>query len=157
MDKRIDPLHELLVCLAFAILAGAVLVEASSIRPGFFEPLGSGPVPRATAWGIIALAALAAASAAMRLIRGERGAQDGDERWLDALAVFGLTGLYLAALTWRVTTFSVMTTIYLVLTIGLLVGFRRARLPWVAAVAAVVGFGGQYVFTRVFVIDLPGL
>ena len=40
--------------------------------------------------------------------------------------------------------------------IGLLVRFQRRHLPWVALVGVSMGYGCQYVFTRVFVVDLPG-
>ncbi len=43
------------------------------------------------------------------------------------------------------------------LTIGALVRFERRLLPLIVVIALVTGFGCQYVFTRIFVVDLPGL
>ncbi|MEO1089753.1 MAG: tripartite tricarboxylate transporter TctB family protein [Pseudomonadota bacterium] len=157
MTRDVDPKLEIAVCLAIVVMCGFVLAEAAGIPPGYFEPLGSGPVPRATAWCIITLCALTIARAVPRLSH-RRTTDDGvPERWLDAGAMFALTVLYVAALHLRLTTFAVMTSAYLALTIGLLVRLERRLLPWVVGVALAIGFGSQYVFTRIFVVDLPGL
>ncbi len=158
MEGKLDPRLELLVCLLIVGACAAVLIEAAHIRPGFFEPLGSGPVPRATAWSIIVLALITAFRALRRWRLGGAGtAADVPERWFDMVTVSVLTIAYVAVLHLRVTSFALMTTAYLALVIGLLVRFRRPSLPWVLVVAAAVGFGAQYVFTRIFLVDLPGL
>jgi hypothetical protein len=157
VSEQVDPRLELAVCLGIIALCAAVLVEAASIRPGFFEPLGSGPVPRTTAWSIIVLAAVTAGRAVLRWRAGAVPVVELRERWLDMAAVFALTLGYVAVLHLRLTTFDLMTTAYLGLAIGILVRFERRKLPWVVLVAAAVGFGSQYVFTRIFVVDLPGL
>lgn len=157
MSERTDPRVEITVSLALVVICGLVLVEARSIPPGFFEPLGSAPVPRFVAWAIIGLCLVVIARAAWRLRAGFAQPAEPPSRWLDLLAIAVLTGAYVLVLQWRLTTFGVMTTAYLVLAIGLLVRFDRRRLPWVALVAAITGFGSQYVFTRIFVVDLPGL
>ena len=46
--------------------------------------------------------------------------------------------------------------LFLFVTIALLLRFRRRSLPVIAAVSAIVGFGCQIVFTKVFIVDLPG-
>jgi hypothetical protein len=40
-------------------------------------------------------------------------------------------------------------------TIAFLARFERRLLPVAAVVALIMGFGCEYVFTRVFVVDLP--
>jgi cytochrome b561 len=159
MSDGVDPRAELGVCAVIVVACAAVLIEAAQIRPGVFEPLGSGPVPRATAWAIIVLCLVVMARAVLRLrITGpEPAAAAIRPRWLDAAAVLALTLGYVAVLHLRLTTFALMTTAYLLASIGLLVRLERRLLPWVALVAALVGFGSQYVFTRIFVVDLPGL
>ena len=42
-------------------------------------------------------------------------------------------------------------------TIFVLARFNVAKLPVILVLAAITGFGCQYLFTRVFVVDLPGL
>ena len=81
----------------------------------------------------------------------------GAARWRDAAIVAVLTVVYVAALHFRVTTFAIITTVFLIATIFVLVRFDIAKLPVILLVAAVTGFGCQYLFTRVFVVDLPGL
>ena len=71
--------------------------------------------------------------------------------------VFGLTVLYVLAMQLRLVTFAIMTAIFLFLTIGWLIRFKWKRLPVLALVAVITGFGCQYVFTRIFIVDLPGL
>ena len=68
-----------------------------------------------------------------------------------------LTVLYVTALQFRLTTFAIVTTVFLTATIFVLSRFDLAKLPVILVVAAVTGFGCQYLFTRVFVVDLPGL
>jgi len=71
--------------------------------------------------------------------------------------VAGLTVFYVTALQFRLTTFAIVTTVFLTATIFVLCRFDLAKLPVILVVAAVTGFGCQYLFTRVFVVDLPGL
>ena len=77
-------------------------------------------------------------------------------RWADALMVAALTIVFALALHFRLGRFDVISTIYLIVTIGLLVRYRRRSLPAVVLVSAITGFGCQFVFTRIFVVDLPG-
>ena len=141
-------------------ICAAVLWECRSIPPGVFEPLGSAPVPEGAATLVILLALIVIGCAilALRRTRGiETTAAEVAPRWLDAATVFGLTVVYVAAMQSRLTTFAIMTTIYLFLTIGLLVRFERRALLPILVTALVIGFGCQYLFTRVFIVDLPGL
>ncbi|MGF1475013.1 MAG: tripartite tricarboxylate transporter TctB family protein, partial [Geminicoccaceae bacterium] len=78
-------------------------------------------------------------------------------RWLDAMGVTVLTLVYVAAMHGRLFGFAILTTVFLILTIGLLTRFQVRTLPWVVGIAAATGFGCQYLFTRVFIVDLPGL
>lgn len=157
MEEGPSPRVELGVAAALAALALAVLVEARRIPPGVYEPLGSGPVPRATAGLILLLAMGVALAAALRLRRRPWPLRPPVPRALDALLVSLATVLYVAAMQARLVDFAVMTTLYLVATIGWLVRFARRELPWVVLVALATGYGCQYLFTRVFIVDLPGL
>jgi hypothetical protein len=161
MSDGADPRIDLGVTAFVVAVAAAVLWETRSIPPGVFEPLGSAPVPQATASLLILLCLVVIARAALRL--GGRSAplsevaDDARPRRFDALAVLLLTLFYVGALHLRLTTFAIMTTVYLILAVGLLLRFRLAAMPVVLLVAAATGFGCQYVFTRIFIVDLPGL
>lgn len=154
MQDRVDPRVEIGVALMVIVIAAIALFETRDIPPGSFEPLGSAPVPQVTAGLIILLAVGLIVRACLDRRPVARQQRDG---LFDAGAVLVLTLLYVAAMHYRLTTFAVMTTIYLVLLIGTLIRFRPRQMPLVLGLAAVVGFGCQYIFTRVFVVDLPGL
>jgi hypothetical protein len=154
VQDRIDPRIEIGVAIMVIVMAAIALFETRDIPPGSFEPLGSAPVPQATA-GLIILLCL---GLIVRACLDRRPVAAGPKSGLiDAAAVVVLTLLYVTAMHYRLTTFAVMTAIYLVVTIGFLVRFERRLLPIIIGLAIVVGFGCQYIFTRVFVVDLPGL
>jgi len=159
MELNSSPRWELGVAAFFIIACTLILWETRTIPPGTFEPLGSAPVPQATAVLIIALS-LAVGLKALRRLRVQPkrpAAADDGNRPLDAIAVGALTVLYVALLDARVFDFAPLTALYLFFTIGLLIRLEPRGLAVAAAVAATVGWGAQYVFTRVFVVDLPGL
>lgn len=157
MSRTVDPRLEIGVCLGIVVTCGFVLIEAAGIPPGFFEPLGSAPVPTFTCWAIIALCTLIIVQAMPKLFRPLDDASPVRDHWLDMALVFLVTVAYVAALHLRMTTFAIMTTVYLLATIGVLTRFRRRLWLSIAAVALITGFGTQYVFTRIFIVDLPGL
>ncbi|WP_108662830.1 tripartite tricarboxylate transporter TctB family protein [Acuticoccus kandeliae] len=146
------------VSLFFVLVCLAVLWETRDIPPGTFEPLGSAPVPQATAL-IVMLLSLFIAFMAWRsgadMAIGETSAER--PHTLDAFATGLLTILYVALLDARVVNFAPLTAIYLFVTIGFLVRFRPRPLIVAALISAVMGWGSALVFTRLFVVDLPGL
>jgi len=113
-------------------------------------------VPRVTAWAIIGLCALIVARAVPRLRAPWDDAPAFRDHWFDMAVVLVALVAYVAALHLRLTAFAVMTSVYVLVTVGLLVRLKRRLLPWVVVVALVTGFGSQYVFTRIFIVDLPG-
>jgi hypothetical protein len=125
-----------------------------------FEPLGSAPIPQATAGLIILLALVVMGRALAALRQGARGRPPEEGlvlRPLDAAAVIGLSVLYVLAMALRLVDFAVLTALFLMVTIGALTRFERRLLPLIVVLALATGFGCQYVFTRIFVVDLPGL
>lgn len=159
MPDGSSPRTDIGLALFLIVVCGAVLWEARSIPPGVFEPLGSAPIPQATA-GLILLLALVVMGRALHALRQEaraRPAEDLALRPLDAAAVIAFTALYVLAMALRLFDFAILTTLFLVVTIGALTRFERRLLPLIVVLALVTGFGCQYVFTRIFVVDLPGL
>jgi len=158
MRETADPRIDIGVALLLIAICGVVLWETRDIPPGTFEPLGSAPVPQATALLIIALCLLVLLRAVKRLRQAQAAPLDDNKpHRLDAVVVAVLTVLYVLAMQLRLVTFAVMSTVFLSLTIGWLIRFELRRLPLVVLVAAATGFGCQYLFTRVFIVDLPGL
>ena len=154
MNERLDPRLEIGVALLMIVISATALFGTMDIPPGKFEPLGSAPVPQAVA-GLIIILAL---GLIVRACIDQRPlAASSADRYLDATAVVVLTLLFVVAMHYRLATFAILTSIYLIITVGFLTRFRRRSLPAVIAVGLITGFGCQYVFTRVFVVDLPGL
>ncbi len=142
----------LVVILACAVL----IVESLGLPPGSFEPLGSAPVPQATGGLIILLCVIVIIGAVRK--RGEPPAAENNEvqdEPVSALLLVALTLLYVLLLHLRVTGFGTLTAGYLFLVIAALERFRPRALIGAAIVGGVVGFGVQYLFTQVFVVDLP--
>ncbi|MGI9507348.1 MAG: tripartite tricarboxylate transporter TctB family protein [Geminicoccaceae bacterium] len=157
MNDGVDRRFDIGVALVLIVIAAVAIWQAADLPSGTFEPLGSARVPQITAGMIILLALLVIIRAMLR----EDGVRDveppGAARWGDAAVVAGLTVLYVTALQFRITTFAIITTIFLTATIFVLARFNVAKLPVILVLAAITGFGCQYLFTRVFVVDLPGL
>jgi hypothetical protein len=154
LNERIDPRLEIGVALMLILIASLALFGTKDIPAGRFEPLGSAPVPRAVAGLILVLSVWIIVRA---LIDQRPIAAMAASRYLDAAVVVALTLLFVTAMHYRLASFAILTTLYLVATIGFLVRFRRRQMPWVVGIAAATGIGFQYVFTRIFVVDLPGL
>jgi hypothetical protein len=160
MHDGSSPRTDFALGLCLIVVCGAVLGEARRIPAGVFEPLGSAPLPQATAGLIILLALVVMGRALAALRQGARGRPPEEGlvlRPLDAAAVVGLSVLYVLAMALRVVDFALLTAAFLMVTIGVLTRFERRLLPLIVVLALVTGFGCQYVFTRIFVVDLPGL
>lgn len=159
MPDGSSPRTDIALALFLITVCAAVLWETRTIPPGVFEPLGSAPVPQATAGLILILALVVMGRALLAVWRGSavRHPPDLELRPFDAALVVGLTALYVLAMAFRVFEFAILTAGFLFIAIGVLVRFERRLLPVILLVAVVMGWGCQYVFTRVFVVDLPGL
>lgn len=144
---------EIVIGLVIIAACIAVIVESLNLPPGSFEPLGSGPVPRVTASLIIVLS-IWVIVAAFRRENGAETEEGREEKPLTAVFV-ALTFLYVLLLHTRLVDFGVLTAAFLFLAGWLMSRFdRRAVLPSLV-IAAVIGFGTTYLFTEVFVVDLP--
>ena len=157
MPDGSTPRTDIGVALLVIVICCAVLWQAARLPPGSFEPLGSAPVPQATAGAIILLCLWVIGRAAVALFRGEvaTSADETVPRPLDAAVIFALTVVYVVVMAFRLAGFALITSLFLFVAIGFLVRFERRLLPWAAVVGLAMGYGCQYVFTRIFVVDLP--
>lgn len=157
MNGQVDRRVDVGVALVLIVIAAVTIWQAADLPPGTFEPLGSARVPQMTA-GLIILLSL---WVILRAVLRDDGISDvepkGAVRWRDAAIVAVMTVVYVTALHFRITTFAIITTVFLTATILVLERFDIAKLPAIFLVAIITGFGCQYLFTRVFVVDLPGL
>ena len=156
MDRR----HIYEIGTASLILAVCVIlwVQASRLPPGTFEPLGSGPVPQWTAAIVIVCCLIVIGSAARRLLTSgapEAPPEDPVGTRRTALLLCVLTVVYVGLLDFGAASFGVITFGFLTLLIWGLEGFRRRVLGPALVTAAIAAFGAEYLFTNVFVVDLP--
>lgn len=152
------PRADIALSLVLIVVCSAILWATREIPPGTFEPLGSAPVPQATA-GLIILLSLAVMGRALWALARGTLAEPADPgfapRPLDAAITFALTVGYVFVLQLKVVPFAYLTSVFLFVTIGFLIRFDRRLLTIAAGVALIMGFGCEYVFTRIFVVDLP--
>lgn len=144
--------------LVFIALCGAVLWQMHGVPPGLFEPLGPAPVPRAMAVLILLLAVIVLVRALHQLRAPAVAPAEPPAYRPRPLVAAGLgvvSVLYVVAMATGLVGFAVATTLFTVLAIGLLAGFQPRWLAAGLGIGLVTGFGLQYVFTAIFVIDLP--
>ena len=157
MDRR--PLTEIGVAALIAAICAVMLFQALALPPGRFEPLGSGPVPTWTAI-IIIVCCLVVIGRAVATLRDRRKAEVMPSELagmnpIGGVMMLGLTLLYVAALQFKLAGFGIITFVYLVLLILGMEGFSRRRILPAVILSALAAFGAQYVFTEIFVVDLP--
>ncbi|MFN4170167.1 MAG: tripartite tricarboxylate transporter TctB family protein [Pseudorhodobacter sp.] len=146
-----------------ALIAGVcvvVWIAASKLPPGTFEPLGSGPVPKYTSAIIFVTCLLVIVRAARRLaaLPDRAGALRSEligGKPLMAVFLFALSIGYVAILQSRSVPFAPLSAVYLLLLIWGMEGFAPRKFLPALATAVIAAFGAGYVFTRIFIVDLP--
>lgn len=147
-------------CVLSLALAALVLWDVADLPPPMFGPIGSGDLPAAVAWILIALA-LAVLGAS--LVRRRNAAASGPDPAAPArrpavgrmLLVLALTTLYALAITSGAIDFGLLSTGYLALSIACLARPRGLSLVLALALSAAIGLGSDALFTNVLFIDLP--
>ncbi|WP_226779971.1 tripartite tricarboxylate transporter TctB family protein [Oceaniglobus trochenteri] len=157
MDRR--PFTEIGVSALIALICAVFFVQAWKLPPGKFEPLGSGPVPLWTA-GIVIVCCLAVIIGALRSLRGKDMGQAMQAEFsgghpMGGVLVLGLTTAYVLVLHLKLAGFGIVTFAYLALLMLGMEGFARKRIIPALILSAVAAFGAQYIFTEIFVVDLP--
>ena len=139
----------ILICLFF-------LWESWDLPPGSFEPLGSGPVPQATAFIVILCAGLVILNALRKPFQLSENEGTKEQPSIRAGLIISLaTVIYSLVLHFRLMPFAWMTTLFLVITIWGLEKFEKKRFFPALITAIVISFASEYLFTEVFFVDLP--
>lgn len=158
MDRR--SFTEIGVAALVILICAVFWLQAKSLPPGTFEPLGSGPVPMYTA-GIVILCCLIVIGRALATIfqapsLGEALRKEFPTRpRVGGILMLGSSAVYVGLLHLQVASFGLITFVFLALLIWAMEFFRLSKAPMALAVAAVSAFGAEYLFTNVFVVDLP--
>ena len=139
----------ILICLIF-------LWESWDLPPGSFEPLGSGPVPQATAFIVIFCAGLVILNALKKSVQLSENEETQEKPSIRAgLIISSATVVYSFVLHLRLMPFAWMTTLFLIITIWGLEKFDRKKFLPALITAIIIGFASEYLFTEVFIVDLP--
>jgi len=160
-DKTINPWWEIGVGAATIVACVAFYLDSLRLPDPVFDPLGSVVVPRVTCWvlGVFASAMLIQGWSRLRratdTVPPAGGGPGYTPRPALAAVIFGLTGLYIAALSTRLVPFSELTLAFVFLSGALMTRFRLSSFPMLLVLAAIMGYGGHFVFTEVFYVDLP--
>ncbi|MCB1491068.1 MAG: tripartite tricarboxylate transporter TctB family protein [Rhodobiaceae bacterium] len=158
MERR--PLTEIVACALIIVVCAVFWVQAYKLPPGVFEPMGSGPVPMYTSALIILCCVVVIVRAVRTLINGHGFATAFIREFaggapVGAVWMVVVTLAYAALLHLRAAPFGLITFLYLALLIWALERFRPRMLAPALITAAVFAFGAEYLFTHVFVVDLP--
>ncbi|MDF2096873.1 tripartite tricarboxylate transporter TctB family protein [Aquibaculum arenosum] len=155
---------EIAAGLILAVIGGACVAAAMAAPQPGLDPLGPGALPMAAAL-IVILLSLAMIGQALRRKRFEPSGSfaetaDGSAARqppspLPLLLVSLVTLLYVAALAFLRLPYWGATLVFVTITVWLLSNRRIAALPKALAAGVILGFGCDYLFTQIFIVDLP--
>jgi Tripartite tricarboxylate transporter TctB family len=163
-NRKSARIADALYAVALIVVAGLVLREAGTLAPAPFDPLGPKTFPIWISYGLIALAlAMLARLAAGRdlgwarqsMVLGLDETADHVRRPWVSLALFGLTVLYVTALSVRGIGFMIATGVYLLAAGLTLSHFERRPFVPIAVASVVAAVALDLIFRRVFALDLP--
>ena len=147
---------EVWVSLLVILICVIFLWESWDLPPGSFEPLGSGPVPQATAFVVIFCAGIVILNALKKSVQLSENEETQEKPSVRAgLIISSATLVYSLVLHLRLMPFAWMTTLFLVITIWGLEKFDRKKFLPALITAIIIGFASEYLFTEVFIVDLP--
>ena len=166
MAKEASPKVELGFSIFLIVLSAVIFRETLSLPPGTFDPVGSSGFPRliSAAIGILSLVILIRATRRILADSKNSAASATPNDAVSpafrprpdlALGFYALALVYVAVLALRLVNFGICTVLFLLISIAMLTRFYFKRLPIALLIALVIGFGCQYIFTQVFVLDLP--
>jgi putative tricarboxylic transport membrane protein len=150
------PKLDLSISGALIALSLFVIWGTRDIPPPFFDPIGSAAFPKYSAYIILALAVAIGARALLSLRKAiQRPKKTYREEPLLAVAVVLTSALYVLSMQWELLSFRWATLVFIFLLASILSKFEKRVMIASAVIALVFGFGGQYLFTEVFYMDLP--
>ncbi|WP_299665653.1 tripartite tricarboxylate transporter TctB family protein [uncultured Ruegeria sp.] len=164
---------EAIALVLFLGLGIASIVAATQITGFSFDPLGSKSAPYvvggftvalSVAAGLILLRGLSRDPEAMQQESANEADDASEKRDYTALELLEVLGLFVVAIFYVLALFkfrlpfSIATIVFLLTAACLLERTLRGRIPIIALIAgAIIGIGGELLFTKVFFIDLPSL
>jgi hypothetical protein len=163
MARRVSPNEDILLAVLLIAVAGVFYWGTLGLKPGTYEPLGSASAPRAICAGLAILAGIILAGAIRRIL--SRKKEGSPEKVTEPLSYTRRPGLaivfiaisigYVGLMAFGLVGFAGATLIYLLLSGSALTRIDIKRIPTLIVIGVVLGFGCYYLFTQVFVVDLP--
>jgi hypothetical protein len=151
-------IRDIILSLCIMVVSIAVIVESQNIRPPVFEKLGAATVPQIVA---VALAFLALVILLDRIREGFRTTiskttkEQIASRPIMALTVFFLICFYIASMQFGYLGFRTATFLFITISGCVLIRFRFKSLLIVLPLSSLMAIGCHYIFTQIFVVDLP--
>ena len=156
MRKRV---YDIGVSVAIIVAAGLVYWDALKYRPGIYDPLGSGTMPRMVAVAIVVLCLVAIVQALLTRPRTAKPAkaeagEDFERRpWL-AFIIFIYVIICSILLYFRIP-FGITSSLFLFASILSIKRYEPSIILPGALCSVAFGFGLTYLFGTVFGVDLP--
>ncbi len=149
------------VAFALVVIALALVVwwGTAGLPPPRWEPIGSAALPRGLAlvMAVLAVPVLVGAVRRWRKLEPSAPAESLAYRRhpTRAVAVFLVLAAYVALLDLRLLGFALATIPAFLVVGAILTGFDRRQLPRIAVFVVALVLAVQWLFTRVFYVDLP--
>ena len=113
-------------------------------------------MPQATAFVVIFCAGLVILNALKKSVQLSENEETQEKPSVRAgLIISSATVVYSLVLHFRLMPFAWMTTLFLIITIWGLEKFDRKKFLPALITAIIIGFASEYLFTEVFIVDLP--
>jgi putative tricarboxylic transport membrane protein len=150
-----------ILAMVLIVLSAGIYWGTMDLVVSPFEPLGAAAFPRviAVVVGLLSMWLLVFPNEANapepELDRVNRGEEAAKSTPLMAWATVACALLFAAALQTRLVSFGIAATVFLVVLMSILTRFNRNAIVMTMVLAAIFGFGLEYIFTSVFVVDLP--
>ena len=147
---------KIIACVLFTLLGVLTLRAASHITGAAFDPIGSQAVPY-TLGGLLLLL-LAADTLTKNTTETESDEPAAPIAMLRIGLVLGLSVIYCAGVFVLAVPFSLATLVFVPLASYALLPDNTGRAHLMRLLTgAVIGFGGELLFTKIFFVDIPGM
>ncbi len=162
---------EAVALILFLVLGVAGVIAATSISGLSFDPLGSAFAPYTVGTFTILLSAIGFLLMVRRIVKnstdnpskGDAEAEESERVYspremIEVLALFCIALIYVVAIFRYRVPFSIATILLVPAAACLLERTMKGGIPLIAlATGTFIGFGGEFLFSKVFFIDLPVL
>jgi hypothetical protein len=148
---------DMLFSIGLIVVSIIVIWDVGKIPSSMFEPLGASFFPNVVSTMMIATAALILLKALWIILKGnfQRESSIPKEKIWHATILSLSIIAYVAAIDYRLAPFSILTALFLVISISALANFKRDVVIRSIIVGVIMGAACEITFTRFLIMDLP--